>query len=138
MLVCGESTFAHANAFSETRPLFVEYAWNYWAYHLRASDVQLKQFNLEHSVDRMLYLVHRHTLSFLGALHWGFEFAGYGGQKGYSRLLLGAAPVVYGWGTLALDPLSALIAQWAGFTGLWYADLRVTGAGWSELNCRGA
>ena len=22
-------------------------------------------------------------LSFLGALHWGFEFAGYGGTKGY-------------------------------------------------------
>ncbi|EKM55206.1 uncharacterized protein PHACADRAFT_143265 [Phanerochaete carnosa HHB-10118-sp] len=70
-------------------------------------------------------------LSFLGALHWGFEFAGYGGQKGYSRLFLGAAPVAYGWSTLALDPMSALIAQWVGFTGLWYADLKATGAGWT-------
>jgi len=70
-------------------------------------------------------------LSFLGALHWGFEFAGYGGVKGYPRLLLGAAPVIFGWSTLAFDPMNALILQWAGFTGLWYADLRATGAGWT-------
>ncbi|KAI0672692.1 hypothetical protein C8Q78DRAFT_970296 [Trametes maxima] len=70
-------------------------------------------------------------LSFLGALHWGFEFAGFGGHKYYPRLLLGAAPVVFAWSTLALDPVNALIAQWVGFTGLWWADLRVTGAGWT-------
>ncbi|OSD08319.1 hypothetical protein PYCCODRAFT_1429391 [Trametes coccinea BRFM310] len=70
-------------------------------------------------------------LSFLGALHWGFEFAGYGGNKYYPRLLLGAAPVVFGWSTLALEPTHALIAQWIGFTGLWWADLRATGAGWT-------
>ncbi|PCH37696.1 hypothetical protein WOLCODRAFT_95656 [Wolfiporia cocos MD-104 SS10] len=70
-------------------------------------------------------------LSFLGALHWGFEFAGFGGHHGYTRLMLGAAPVVYGWSTLALDPVSALIAQWIGFTGLWWADLKATGAGWA-------
>lgn len=77
-------------------------------------------------------------LSFLGALHWGFEFAGYGGQRGYPRLFLGAIPVVYGWSTLALDPINALIAQWIGFTGLWYADLKATNAGWgtsSFLSC---
>ncbi|KAI0647573.1 hypothetical protein C8Q79DRAFT_960215 [Trametes meyenii] len=70
-------------------------------------------------------------LSFLGALHWGFEFAGFGGHKYYPRLLLGAAPVVFAWSTLALDPINALIAQWVGFTGLWWADLRVTSAGWT-------
>ncbi|KAI0820236.1 hypothetical protein BC628DRAFT_1398767 [Trametes gibbosa] len=70
-------------------------------------------------------------LSFLGALHWGFEFAGYGGHKYYSRLLLGAAPVVFAWSTLALEPTLALITQWIGFTGLWWADLRATGAGWA-------
>ncbi|KAH9950196.1 hypothetical protein B0H21DRAFT_687075 [Amylocystis lapponica] len=70
-------------------------------------------------------------LSFLGALHWGFEFAGYGGHKGYARLLLGAAPVVFGWSTLALQPVEALIMQWVGFTGLWWADLKATGAGWA-------
>ncbi|KAI0306697.1 hypothetical protein B0F90DRAFT_1808334 [Multifurca ochricompacta] len=70
-------------------------------------------------------------LSFLGALHWGMEFAGLGGHKSYSRLALGAAPVVYAWPTLALDPTMAMIAQWVGFTGLWYADLRATSAGWT-------
>lgn len=70
-------------------------------------------------------------LSFLGALHWGFEFAGYGGHKGYARLLLGAAPVVFGWSTLALQPVEALIAQWLGFTCMWWADLRTTNAGWA-------
>lgn len=70
-------------------------------------------------------------ISFLGALHWGMEFAGLGGHKGYARLALGAAPVLYAWPTLALDPTTALIAQWVGFTSLWWADLKATGAGWS-------
>jgi len=70
-------------------------------------------------------------LSFLGALHWGMEFSGYGGQKGYSRLALGVAPVVFAWSTLSLDPTMALTAQWVGFTSLWYADMRVTAAGWT-------
>jgi Protein of unknown function (DUF3429) len=74
-------------------------------------------------------------LSFLGAIHWGMEFAGFSGQKGYARLGLGAAPVLFAWSTLALQPTSALIAQWAGFTGLWWADARVTSLGWSESTC---
>ena len=73
-------------------------------------------------------------LSFLGALHWGFEFAGFGGHKGYARLSLGAAPVVLAWSTLALQPVEALIAQWVGFTALWMADLRATSAGWSACS----
>ncbi|KAG8928384.1 hypothetical protein FRC01_006007 [Tulasnella sp. 417] len=72
-------------------------------------------------------------LSFLGALHWGMEFTGFGGHKGYRRLALGVAPVVFAWSTLALDPTAALIAQWAGFTGMWYADMRVTSAGWTPV-----
>ncbi|KAF8077665.1 hypothetical protein FPV67DRAFT_1647796 [Lyophyllum atratum] len=70
-------------------------------------------------------------LSFLGALHWGMEFAGYGGHKGYARLCLGAAPVVLAWSTLGLEPINALICQWAGFTALWWADARVTSLGWT-------
>ncbi|KAJ7685700.1 hypothetical protein DFH06DRAFT_1159168 [Mycena polygramma] len=70
-------------------------------------------------------------LSFLGALHWGMEFAGLGGYKGYSRLALGAAPVLFAWPTLMLDPTMALAAQWAGFTGLWWADSKATAAGWT-------
>lgn len=49
----------------------------------------------------------------------------------YPRLLLGAAPVVFAWSTLAMEPTSALIAQWVGFTTMWWADLRVTNAGWT-------
>jgi len=70
-------------------------------------------------------------LSFLGALHWGFEFAGYGGQKGYSRLLLGITPALIAWPTLALSPMTALSVQWLGFTSLWLADMRATSAGWT-------
>ncbi|KNZ73786.1 hypothetical protein J132_09688 [Termitomyces sp. J132] len=70
-------------------------------------------------------------LSFLGALHWGMEFAGYGGTQGYKRLCLGAAPVLFAWPTLALQPMIALVWQWFGFTALWYADAKVTGLGWT-------
>jgi hypothetical protein len=59
------------------------------------------------------------------------EFAGYGGHKGYARLALGAAPVLFAWPTLALQPMTALILQWAGFTGLWWADAKATTHGWS-------
>lgn len=62
------------------------------------------------------------------------EFAGYGGHKGYSRLALGAAPVLFAWPTLALPATTALIAQWAGFTALWWADHKVTGLGWSAYS----
>jgi len=70
-------------------------------------------------------------LSFLGALHWGMEFSGFGGHQGYKRLALGAVPVLYAWPTLMLDPTGALIAQWVGFTGLWWADMKATNAGWT-------
>lgn len=60
------------------------------------------------------------------------EFVGYGGHQGYKRLSLGAFPVLWGWSTLALDPTLSLVAQWFGFTALWWADLKATNAGWSE------
>lgn len=62
------------------------------------------------------------------------EFAGLGGHKGYARLTLGAAPVLFAWPTLTLQPMTALIVQWIGFTGLWWLDSRVTGLGWS-MHC---
>lgn len=70
-------------------------------------------------------------LSFLGALHWGMEIAGYGGHKGYSRLALGTAPMLLAWSTLTMLPTLALATQWAGFTALWYADSKATMAGWT-------
>ena len=72
-------------------------------------------------------------LSFLGALHWGMEFSGFGGHHGYRRLILGAAPIIVGWPTLAMGPTTALMVQWLCFTGLWYADVKATAAGWGEF-----
>lgn len=63
-------------------------------------------------------------LSFLGALHWGMEFAKPSPMQAQTirHLMLGAAPIFFTWPTLALQPMTALIIQWAGFTGLWWAD----------------
>jgi len=65
-------------------------------------------------------------------MHWGMEIAGYGGQKGYRRLALGAAPLLVAWPSLALQPTTALIVQWLGFTALWWADARASSWGWSR------
>ncbi|KAG1792206.1 uncharacterized protein HD556DRAFT_1432711 [Suillus plorans] len=70
-------------------------------------------------------------LSFLGAIHWGMEFSGLGGYKGYPRLFLGISPAVLAWSTITLQPTFALLWQWLGFTALWYADNKVTAAGWT-------
>ncbi|GAA5900675.1 DUF3429 domain-containing protein [Sporobolomyces salmoneus] len=71
-------------------------------------------------------------LSFLGAVHWGFEWAKYGGVKGNPRYLLGVAPVLAGWSTLLLAPSQmALVGQWAAFFGMWYADQQTTSKGWA-------
>jgi hypothetical protein len=75
-------------------------------------------------------------LSFLGALHWGMEFSGLGGHQGYRRLVLGAMPIIVAWPTLAMGPTTALMVQWLAFTGLWYADVKATAAGWGEITSR--
>jgi hypothetical protein len=72
-------------------------------------------------------------LSFLGAIHWGMEFASPRPVRSESirRLMLGVAPVLFAWPTLALQPMTALVVQWVGFTGLWWADATVCGRGWT-------
>ncbi|ODN90755.1 hypothetical protein L198_06071 [Cryptococcus wingfieldii CBS 7118] len=70
-------------------------------------------------------------LSFLGAIHWGFEFSKYGGEQGYKRLALGIAPVLFAWPTTFLTHGVALAAQWCGFTGAWFLDQRAATAGWT-------
>ncbi|TKY88248.1 hypothetical protein EX895_002958 [Sporisorium graminicola] len=69
-------------------------------------------------------------LSFLGAIHWGFEFSKYGGRIGNTRYAMGVLPLVLGWPTMLLAPQMALIAQWASFVAVWFIDLRATSAGW--------
>ncbi|GAA5999448.1 DUF3429 domain-containing protein [Rhodotorula paludigena] len=70
-------------------------------------------------------------LSFLGAVHWGFEWAKYGGVKGNRRYLLGVAPVLVGWGSLLIPGQMALITQWGAFFAQWYADQKAGSKGWT-------
>ncbi|KFA81792.1 hypothetical protein S40288_06990 [Stachybotrys chartarum IBT 40288] len=39
MTVCRFSTFVHANSFSDWRTPLVQYAWNFWAYHIQKAKV---------------------------------------------------------------------------------------------------
>ncbi|KAH9818665.1 hypothetical protein DFH28DRAFT_1080582 [Melampsora americana] len=77
-------------------------------------------------------------LSFLGAIHWGIEFAAEGSKpsnqlepKGVPRYLLGTLPVLLAWPTLLLPGQLALASQWAAFTIVWYTDMIATGKGWT-------
>lgn len=76
-------------------------------------------------------------LSFLGALHWGMEFAKLGGEHGYRRLAIGVLPVLAAWPTVFLTHGVALAVQWASFTGMWFIDQRTSLAGWSESSREG-
>lgn len=70
-------------------------------------------------------------LSFLGAIHWGFEWAKLGGRVGHVRYAMGVAPLMAAWPTLLFAPEMALIAQFAGYVGVWFMDLRATSQGWA-------
>lgn len=70
-------------------------------------------------------------LSFLGALHWGMEFVGYGGEQGYRRLIVGTIPLVLAWPTVFLSHGVALACQWSAFTFTWFLDQRASTNGWS-------
>jgi hypothetical protein len=70
-------------------------------------------------------------LSFLGAIHWGFEFSKYGGEIGNRRYILGLIPVLCAWPTLMFTPQLALISQWAAYVLTWFIDLKATTAGWA-------
>jgi len=71
-------------------------------------------------------------LSFLGAIHWGLEFAGFGGRFGYKRYAIGILAPLLSWPTtffLAYD--TALATQFLGFTGMYFADALATKWGWA-------
>ena len=63
-------------------------------------------------------------LSFLGAIHWGLEWAGYGGYQGYKRYAIGVVAPMVAWSTLLMPVEGALIGQFLGFVGLYYVDTR--------------
>ncbi|KAJ5476380.1 hypothetical protein N7475_002109 [Penicillium sp. IBT 31633x] len=68
-------------------------------------------------------------LSFLGAIHWGLEWAGYGGKFGYRRYAAGVIAPAVAWPTLLLPVEYALITQFLAFTFLYYNDARAASAG---------
>lgn len=70
-------------------------------------------------------------LSFLGAIHWGLEFAGYGGHHGYKRYAIGVVAPAVAWPTVMMPVEYALISQFAAFTLLYYVDTRATARGWT-------
>jgi len=61
-------------------------------------------------------------LSFLGAIHWGLEWAGYGGYQGYKRYAIGVVAPLVAASTLLMPIEGALITQFIGFVALYYVD----------------
>lgn len=71
-------------------------------------------------------------ISFLGAIHWGLEFAKYGGQNlGYKRYAIGVVAPAVAWPTMLLPVEYALITQFLAFVFLYFADARATVRGWA-------
>ncbi|KAF8475603.1 hypothetical protein BDZ91DRAFT_186847 [Kalaharituber pfeilii] len=68
-------------------------------------------------------------LSFLGAIHWGLEFAGYGGRKSVRRYAVGLVAPALAWPTLLLPYHEALLTQFIGFTAMYFFDTAATTAG---------
>ncbi|CAO1637744.1 unnamed protein product [Sympodiomycopsis kandeliae] len=70
-------------------------------------------------------------LSFLGAIHWGFEWAKLGGRVGNLRYAMGVIPLAMAWPTILLGPQMALISQWSAYVLIWFIDLKSTTNGWA-------
>lgn len=76
-------------------------------------------------------LTRQQIISFLGAIHWGLEFAGYGGTYGYRRYAIGIAATAVAWPSILLPVEYALITQFLAFNFLYYTDARATNRGWA-------
>ena len=68
-------------------------------------------------------------LSFLGAIHWGMEWAGYGGKYGWRRYAPGVIAPAIAWPTLLFPVEYALITQFMTFNFLYYNDARASVTG---------
>jgi hypothetical protein len=69
-------------------------------------------------------------ISFLGAIHWGLEYAGYGGHHSYRRYMIGVAAPAIAWPTIYMPIEYALITQFTAFNFLYFADASATVKGW--------
>ncbi|KAI5300631.1 hypothetical protein KEM55_006062 [Ascosphaera atra] len=68
-------------------------------------------------------------LSFLGALHWGFEWAELGGRAGMRRYLPGIIAPAVAWPTIFMPFETALLSQFIAFAGLYFVDANAASAG---------
>ncbi|RDI81503.1 hypothetical protein Vi05172_g8408 [Venturia inaequalis] len=69
-------------------------------------------------------------ISFLGAIHWGLEWANYGGKPaGMRRYMVGVLAPAVAWPTTLMPVEYALITQFLAFTSLYYADTRASRRG---------
>jgi len=69
-------------------------------------------------------------ISFLGAIHWGMEYSGYGGYHSYRRYMYGVIAPAVAWPTIFMPVEYALITQFFAFNFLYFADARATARGW--------
>ncbi|KAI1084296.1 hypothetical protein F5B20DRAFT_524371 [Whalleya microplaca] len=72
-------------------------------------------------------------ISFLGAIHWGLEYAEKAPSRERTRFRygLGVLASVVAWPTLFMPTEFALTQQFAAFVGLYFADSRATVRGWT-------
>lgn len=72
-------------------------------------------------------------VSFLGAIHWGLEFAEKSSLKERTkfRYAVGVLAPMAAWPTIFLPLEWALTTQFLAFTGLYFADSRATTRGWA-------
>lgn len=70
-------------------------------------------------------------ISFLGAIHWGLEFAAYGGRHGNPRYIIGVLAPAVSWPTMLMPIEYALITQFVAFTGLYFADASAAKRGYA-------
>src|ERR1700753_2344065 len=73
----------------------------------------------------------KQILSFLGAIHWGLEWAGYGGYHHYRRYAIGVLAPAVAWPTLMLPYEWALATQFLAFTMLYFVDSTAATRGWT-------
>lgn len=65
-------------------------------------------------------------ISFLGAIHWGLEYAGYGGYHSYRRFIPALIAPIVAWPTMLMPIEYALITQFLAFNALYFGDARAT------------
>lgn len=68
-------------------------------------------------------------ISFLGAIHWGLEWAGYGGRHDRRRYAVGVIAPALAWPTVLLPVEYALITQFLAFNFLYFQDAKASNRG---------